>query len=124
MDVEISPITPKLLLELHIIGSKRPPFILKAVGDLTWMQGLSVGDTRTITVWSVETHKDSEAPILKCDLSFLDFKLLSKKKEPYTEPGTYKITYHYQSAIIARPRTERLHRKFWSFPSGAILRRA
>ena len=49
-----SPITPAVTLKLRMIGSRTPPFILTAGGDLTWPQGLAEPASREIRILTVE----------------------------------------------------------------------
>lgn len=94
-----SPITPVVRLALKMIGTRKPPFILYAGGDLSWPAGLSDRAPREVRILTVGGRSDVGAPRFDSDLPFLHFTLTSQKESPYTEVGTYQRDYLYRVDI-------------------------
>ena len=91
-----SPATPRLTFQLRMIGGREPPFIFKAGGDLSWMQGASPDQAREVTVRTVERLEKLGRPALSSDLPFLRFEPVSERDGTSTEPGTVPRTYVYE----------------------------
>lgn len=66
-----SPLTPTVELKLRMIGRRRPPFMVDARGDLTYVTDPSPTDIREIVVRTIEPEQWEKHPILKSELPFL-----------------------------------------------------
>ena len=94
--------TPSVDLRLRLIGSRRPPFLLQAVGDLQYVGSRFEGEKRQIAVILIEpSGSTSKPPILKSDLPFLVFSQAKVQAEPYVDPGTVQRTYIYDVNLAA-----------------------
>ncbi len=90
-----SKLTPIVKLHLRLIGMRRPPFLLKVQGDLTYLEDLRSAQPREIEVLTVETGPPAEEPKVVADLSFLDFERVRVQEGRYSDPGTILRTYMY-----------------------------
>ncbi len=99
-----SPSTPAVPLTLRLIGSRRPPFVLSAKGDLAGLRADDPDESREVRVLTVEEGPAGPSPRLESDLSFLAFDGPRIASEgPYTEPGTICRTYVYRLRIVSAP---------------------
>ena len=99
-----SPLTPEVVLQLRMIGGRRPPYLLQAAGELTWMDGGVKAGQRTIVVTSIEwADSKREPPILECTLPFLKVGFPDFEEEPYTKPGVVQRRYTYQVGFVSDP---------------------
>lgn len=96
-----SPITPRVVLQLRIIGSRRPPLLLTAAGDLSFVASPEEELAREIVATTVE-HAESEPtpPIIKTDVQALELTGLTLRAEaPSVEPGTVSREYAGQAKL-------------------------
>ncbi len=100
-----SPTTPEVALTLRLSGTRRPPYLLKARGDLTFRsmepgEG-GVFDTTTVTVCGGEKPRE---PILRVGLPFLEVKLTNTVEMPGADDpeATYQMRT-YRVTIASRP---------------------
>ncbi len=99
-----SPSTPEVVLQLRLIGGRRPPFLLQAGGELTWTAGFSKTDTRTISATTVELQGSKrQPPIVKAPSSFLTVGPPAFDESPYTKPGTVQRRYVYEVRFNSDP---------------------
>lgn len=90
-------------LQLRLLGSHQPPFLLTVEGDLHFLDKLDRTSTREITVRTVEKEPSARAPRVFSDLSFLKIDLVSVDDEPYVVPGTTLRTHIYRVSITHEP---------------------
>lgn len=99
-----SPLTPEVVLQLRMIGGRRPPYLLQAAGELTWMGDEAQGSRRTIAATNVEwADSRHEPPKLECTLPFLKVGSPDFEEEPYTKPGVVQRRYIYQIGFVSKP---------------------
>jgi hypothetical protein len=66
-----SPASPEIVLRLHVVGSRRPPYMTQAKAELAFTGGSS-GETQEIIAYQVELAGSKPLPpSAKTDLSFL-----------------------------------------------------
>ena len=94
---------PKVVLELRMIGSRKPPFLLEVSADLGYLGEISREGTRELTAIVIEGERPTKAPIPRSDLPFLAFEPTGVKTAPYVEPGTFYHTYRYSVKFTAAP---------------------
>lgn len=99
-----SPATPRIDLNLKVIGRRPPPYLLKATGDLIW-RDFATAEPRELVVESLERKGDDRAPILKSDLPFL--KITPRGGETHSkgsdESDIVARTYRYEITLEGRP---------------------
>ena len=104
-----SPATPKVELQLHIVGSRCPPFFATAGGELSFLDGFSLAETRELLAYNVEmVNAKPTPPLVKVDLPFLEIgpaKLLEESRSP--GPGSCNRKYGYELKMTAAPPTDR-----------------
>ncbi len=97
-----SPITPEISLRLNIIGNREPPFMGRAVGDLSF-NNATVSDTRKIQVVTVErVGAVALPPVARSDLPFLNIGAATMIEEaPYTTPDSIYRRYTFDVGIAS-----------------------
>lgn len=85
------------------IGTKRPPYILQAVGDVTFLQGDPVGHSQPVTVSAVESDTQPRWPKVRVDLPFVQISRLGYEERRYTVPGSILRTYRFAIALSSQP---------------------
>jgi len=99
-----SPSTPEVVLQLRVIGGRRPPFLLQAGGELTWTGGFSKTDTRIISATTVDLQVSKrQPPIVKSLSSFLTVGPPTFDEAPYTKPGIVQRRYVYEVKFNSDP---------------------
>ena len=77
-----SSIAPDVFLRLRVVGNQRPPLLLDASGDLSFVGVLSTDEQREMTVITVEREGESKTPTISSDLPFLRFEEGGKEAVP------------------------------------------
>jgi len=94
--------TPEVSLTVRLIGTRRPPYLLEARGDLTFRDAKPGAeaefDATTVTPVSV---KESPRPIVRSTLPFLNIKLVNVRERPSADDPGVKYFYHTYQATIA-----------------------
>ena len=108
-----SPVTPTIDLRPRMIGSRRPPFPLDAVGELAFLNVergklIPMGERRQFKVRMVETANDSREPSFRVDPPAIMVTLASKKTEPHIGDGNVVRTCTYDVAFAEPPIEGRL----------------
>ncbi|HEX8198854.1 MAG TPA: DUF1573 domain-containing protein [Isosphaeraceae bacterium] len=102
-----SPVTPEVVPRLRLVGSRRPPLLLAAGGDLTYRDVL-LGESREITAETIEPVQETRTPILTSDLPSLRLTPVDRTETPNAgEPGVVGRLYRYRVEFAARPRRKR-----------------
>jgi hypothetical protein len=93
-----SPITPEVKLQLRVIGTRRPPYLLKALGDMSFQLDSASGVTREILAYSIEVSGSKpNPPIVTTDISFVHVgKSTLVDDKPYVEQGTVARIYRFE----------------------------
>ena len=101
-----SPITPRVPLQLRMIGSQRPPFLLGIRGDLAFVGEPELGAGRELVVTTVEKEggEDDRRPMLRSDLQVL-FEPKGVESSPYAIPGAILKTYKYEMWFNEKPKS-------------------
>lgn len=100
-----SPTTPELVLRLRIVGNRRPPFLGKAGGDLSYEGTFDSPQARDIIAYNVELDGSVPTPPgVETTLPILEIgpPILAEEK-PYIDPGTVYRKYIYKAEIAANP---------------------
>ena len=90
-----SPVSPKLVLTLRIIGSRRGPYMFEVQGDLNFPVGTTGDDVRFVLVNQVELEKSRPTPpIVKNELKFIQLTGPELELEgPFSAPGMVHRRY-------------------------------
>ena len=70
--------TPSIALELRVLGSRRPPYLNRVVGDLTYNGKYDPHESRRVLVETIEPAGSDVAPTLQCDLPFLKWECVQR----------------------------------------------
>jgi hypothetical protein len=100
-----APPSPEIVLKLHIVGSRRPPFMGQARGELNYIGDVPVGDLGKIYAYNME-HAGStpSPPIVKCEALFVEVgpaKLL--EENPYEGPDFVTRKYVFDARVARDP---------------------
>ena len=91
--------SPAESLTLHAIvhSRRRPPYVIKAGGDLQFVGRPLAEEKRYITVYVAAGENPDREPTLETDLDFLALKLESHKRTqyPFGLDGVYEHAYRY-----------------------------
>ena len=66
-----SPGSAAVKLTLRIVGNHKPPYLFQAAGSLTFSGADSLGETRNVSVQTIETEAKGAVPEVTTDLPFL-----------------------------------------------------
>lgn len=101
-----SPATPEVVLQLRIVGSRRPPFLLTAVGDLSFVAGAEEASVREIIATTIEVAgSPPKAPLIKTNVQSLVLDSPTLRAEaPYVEAGTVLRDYVVEVRLVASAR--------------------
>ena len=108
-----SAVTPTLPLTLRLIGSNKPPFLLDATGDLTFLNvdrpNLKPdGESRKLVVRMIETRADAQEPTFRATPPNLLVTKIGEQTQPYREPDTVLRMYLYRVGFAEPPIEDRL----------------
>jgi Protein of unknown function (DUF1573) len=83
-----STLLPAVVVKLHIIGSRKPPYMVDARGDLNFTGEIGSGETRSLYIDCVERPEfPPTPPIVKNESDFLDLDPpFLEKEQPTTSP--------------------------------------
>ena len=98
-----SPETPEVSLKLHIVGNRRPPFLLRAGGELTFMGDFSAEDTREFLVVMIVPEAEKTPPVIGNSADFLSVSAPTVTTKPHSGSGIVEKHYFYRVAISGEP---------------------
>lgn len=92
--------SPEVILRLRIVGSRRPPFMVEAAGELIFEGDDGAMGPRKITALTLElAASPPRPPEIKSTVPWLEIGPPSLAEEmPHTDPGTVTRKYHYEVA--------------------------
>ncbi len=98
-----SSLSPTVVLSLRIIGSRLPPFMGQAKGELSFLGDDSATEVRKIFADTVELKgSPPTSPIVKNELPFLEISHpVLEADEPYTTPDTVHRRYVYEAKLAS-----------------------
>ena len=101
--------TPEVVLRLHVIGSRRPPFFAQGGGDLSFGDGDSPAEGRKLYAFNVELKGTNPTPpLVTSELPFLKVGAAELIDERYAgEPGAVTRKYAYDAKLAPGHLTER-----------------
>lgn len=102
-----SPATPEVTLRLVMRGSRKPPYLARAGGDVAYVGAWSMTDSREIIATTAEPPGPHNPPLVRCDLPFLQFELVDVEEKPSTDPSAVVRFYHYRVTFKSSPPPER-----------------
>ena len=94
-----SDLTPTLTLTATMRGYAKPPFLLQAGGDMTYLGEAGSDQERGITVITVEPEGESREPIIENPNDFLEVGKPKAVTAAYTTPGVDFTTYTYRVTL-------------------------
>jgi hypothetical protein len=104
-----SPSSPNIVLRLHIVGSRRPPFMAQARGELNYIGDVPVGDLGKIYAYNMELAGSApRPPLVKSDVSFVEIgpaKLL--EEQPYDGPDVVSRKYVFDARVVRDPSVDK-----------------
>jgi len=83
-----APASPRVLLELRILGSRRPPCLVSVEADLTYREGYTTEESREVFVVTLDSINSRVAPTPRSDLPFLRFGPPRVKSRPLADSPT------------------------------------
>ncbi len=95
--------TPEVETYVRLKGSRPPPFLLSATGDLGFVGQHGSGESREIDVLTVEPIGASGSPIVRCKLQFLDVKQVAENVKANADPDTVLRTRTYRLTFNSTP---------------------
>lgn len=98
-----SSVTPHVELVLRLIGNRKPPFLFKTMGDLTFRGKYPIKDTRTFTVITIENVNEKTEPEIQCDLPFLKITQASRTDKPYRVEDVVMRYRTYTVSFMEKP---------------------
>ena len=102
-----APEESSIALKLTIIGTHRPPYLLRLFGNLGYFADDLSGPPREIEVIQiVGPNTPRRDPVLACDLPFLSFEPSGCERKPYTTPDTFQDIHRYRAVVVVRPEQE------------------
>lgn len=108
-----SPLTPKIDLRLRMVGSRTPPFLLNAEGDLSFINVersrlKEGGESRKFVVRLVESDSAGRDPSFRFRPPSLRIEKISSTTEPYLSPGSVLRTQIYSASFVEFPVDSRI----------------
>ena len=99
-----SPSSPKVVLQLRIVGSRRAPFMGRAYGELNYLVGSSMSEGRKIFADAIESSGSIPSPpIARTEMPFLEISNPTLESEaPHTLPGTIRRRYVYEVTLASK----------------------
>lgn len=99
-----SAIIRDVVLTVRVLGSRRPPYLADATGDLVFVGEEPWTETRSVSAATVVPRTLAElVPGVQTDLSFLELTLIETKKVPSLEPDCIAYVYTYRVGFRSRP---------------------
>ncbi|HWE35051.1 MAG TPA: DUF1573 domain-containing protein [Isosphaeraceae bacterium] len=98
-----SPLTPEIELHLRMIGARRPPYLMQAGGDLTYLGDFERDEPHTVVVITVEPREQSGLPLLRTDFPGMEFGAPVVKERPHVAPGTIQREYRFPVSFARMP---------------------
>lgn len=95
--------SPELVLRLRIRGGRRPPFLLRTGGDITYMGDYRSDEAREMIVATVEPSGEGRMPIVDNKIPFLKVEDPTVEVKPYILPGTVQKDYLYKVRLSGKP---------------------
>ena len=101
-----SPATPSVRVIFRLNTVRNPPFLLRALGDLSYLPGDFESTQRTFKASTIESKgSKSKPPVATCDLSFLKAEWVATSDFPYSE-GTIHREHTYRLLAEGSPEGE------------------
>jgi hypothetical protein len=100
-----SPSSPEVRLQFTVIGYRRPPYLMSAVGELFYRTGYSANEIRDVFVEIVEpVASPRKHPQLSSSLPFLRFgQPTVVERGFFNNPGLIASTYQYPVVFSSPP---------------------
>lgn len=96
--------TPTVPLSLYLSTNRKPPYINRVFGDLTFSGSTSEENVRHVFVEAVEPKEAAGSPRVELDLGFLRAELVDVAvKRDLTASNTVLRTYRYKVAFAGPP---------------------
>ncbi len=94
---------PDVQLQLRVVGSRIPPFLLRASGELTYFMGYSPTETRELVVETIESLE----PGPHCDLPFIHCAPPTISDSPHPQDqGVVGRVYRHRVSFASPPPEE------------------
>ncbi len=105
--------TPSVDLRLRMLGSRTPPFLLDATGELAFLNveraNLALaGETRRFTVRMIELDSAEREPSFRVTPPGLVVEKVSSQARPYITPGSVVRTHVYNVSFAEPPIESRI----------------
>ncbi len=97
---------PDIVLNLRMLGGRKPPFLLSATGNMTYLGVIGRDESRDLVAYTIEDGRATKPPVVRSDLPFLDFKLVGVESGSYGEDGIYSHKYHWRVTFNGPPPPE------------------
>lgn len=99
-----SPLTPEVILKLRVISDRRPPFLVTAVGDITFRGDYSLDEPRQIVaVTLVPITEENREPIIWHQIPFLKVNPPIIDETVLAEKALRQVRYAYKVGLSSRP---------------------
>lgn len=100
-----SPASPEVILQLRIIGSRRPPFLARAGGELSFAGYSPETEVRKIHAFHIELKGSPPTPpLVKNDLPILEIgQATLEEEEPSVERGAVNREYVFEVKLAEKP---------------------
>ena len=85
---------PEVVLKLRMVGGRKPPFLLSASANLTYLGAICRDEVRDFSAWVIEAGRATKPPIVRSDLPFLAFEALGVESDRYGAEET--VSHHYR----------------------------
>ncbi len=100
-----SPTDPTVELFVDAIGGRKPPYLSRAGGDLTFLGDLARGDSREVLVTMTEMGGATRAPLIEVDLPFLSVEPMGIEEIGFEDSRVVRRDHKYR-IVLDDPPTE------------------
>lgn len=97
-----SVLTPELLLKMRIVSTRRPPFLMKAAGDISFMGEYSLSDSREIVAVTVVPIGGAREPIVRNEIPFLKVGPPTINEKIFSDQNIIQIEYTYKIGLSTK----------------------
>jgi hypothetical protein len=99
-----SPVTPRVVLQVHLISGLDPPFVLRADSRLNFLGRFDPKQTGKFRIRSVIEGDEPETPTIEGLPSFLEVKRIERTEKPYDVlPGSVLRDDTYEIRFLSSP---------------------
>jgi len=98
-----SPVTPKIHLQLRMIGSRRPPFLLAVDGSLAFSRRGGPDESLAVSVFTIEPSRRDGEPVIRSDIPALIFERVGLEEKPWNDPGLFQRRYLFRARLQGGP---------------------